>query len=226
MDEIIIIQTIDFIQIKNAIMSVYMHAYLFIGGHPKERENKQLEFAKKNGKVFEFVLQKIADVRALSDFTKYSQNEAISIVIKDIDTATKEALNAFLKNLEEPGENVSYYLSGKSEQAILPTIVSRCRVIKIGEKQNKATSDTALSFIKMSFGQKIKSFENLKKKDGAKTFLSDLILSAHSMLINEKGKTQQSALLIKAAQTAINNLNLNANVNLQMTNFAIRSAKI
>ena len=204
-----------------------MHAYIFVGGEPHIREKKMLDFAQKIGeKIYEFPIKKIADVRSLADFTKFSQETSISILIKNIDSATKEALNAFLKNLEEPGRNISYFLSCANEQALLPTIVSRCNIIRFGRTSKKEDSNIASSFLKMSFGQKIKALEYIKKKDEAKAYLQKLTLSSHKKMVQKDRNTYREATLIKIAQKAIYNLNLNANVNLQMTNFAIKTSKI
>ena len=73
-----------------------MHAFLLVNNDP-------IEFAKKqHAKVIPFTLQKIEDVRELKKFVKFSLSEKTAILIENIDTATPEAANAFLKNLEEP----------------------------------------------------------------------------------------------------------------------------
>lgn len=185
------------------------------------------EAAKKTGgKTYEFPLQKIADVRNLADFTKYSQNSPVSILIKEIDHATKEALNAFLKNLEEPGINISYFLSCGNEQALLSTVISRCEVIRFGRNSDQADYETVTDLIKMSFGQKIKSFEMIKKKEDAVYYLQKIVLGAHKKMVNKNENIQNEALIIKTAQKAIANLNSNANLNLQMTQFAMETGKL
>jgi len=200
-----------------------MHAYLYTGGETDIRENEMRKAAEKRGNVLEFSLLKIADVRNLSSFTKLSQKTPVSIFIKDIDSATTEALNAFLKNLEEPGENIYYFLSCEREQTLLPTIVSRCRIIRMGKSATKVDPKHVNSFLKMSFGQKIKFTSDIKKKDEAKQYLRKISLSAHSLLVSNKKKAKELITIIKAAQEAIYNLNLNANVNLQMTVFAVKT---
>lgn len=40
-----------------------------------------------------------------------------------------QAANAFLKTLEEPTPNVTFILMGRTREAVLPTIVSRCQVV-------------------------------------------------------------------------------------------------
>src|SRR5690625_7732943 len=43
----------------------------------------------------------------------------------------KEAVNAFLKLLEEPSENVMFILTSSRPEQLLPTIVSRCQEIRL-----------------------------------------------------------------------------------------------
>jgi DNA polymerase III delta prime subunit len=129
-----------------------------------------------------------------------------------------------LKNLEEPGKNISYFLSCSNEQTLLPTILSRCQINRLSRSSQNEKTEVASNFQKLSFGQKIRNLEKYKKKDEAIAYLESLILSAHKKLI-KNGNSQNEVVLIKAAQKAIYNLKFNANVSLQMTNFAIQSAK-
>ena len=52
-------------------------------------------------------------------------------VVTDMETATPEAANSLLKTLEEPPEHLVLILTANSADALLPTIVSRCRVINL-----------------------------------------------------------------------------------------------
>ncbi len=52
-------------------------------------------------------------------------------VIYDFDKATMQAQNKLLKTLEEPGKDVYFILSASNIDAVLPTIKSRCKLIKI-----------------------------------------------------------------------------------------------
>ncbi len=53
------------------------------------------------------------------------------VMILEIDTMTVQAQNALLKSLEEPDEGTYFLLSTKNEQAVLPTIMSRCRLMRL-----------------------------------------------------------------------------------------------
>jgi len=51
-------------------------------------------------------------------------------VIDEVASLTREAANSFLKTLEEPGQNTLIILISSSWQFLLPTIISRCQLIK------------------------------------------------------------------------------------------------
>lgn len=54
-----------------------------------------------------------------------------AIVILEVDTMTPAAQNALLKSLEEPERTDSFILTTKNEQAVLPTVLSRCRLLRL-----------------------------------------------------------------------------------------------
>jgi len=53
------------------------------------------------------------------------------IIIQNIEEMHAEAANAFLKLLEEPSENLVFLLTTQHMEGLLPTIVSRCRHIRL-----------------------------------------------------------------------------------------------
>jgi DNA polymerase-3 subunit delta' len=52
------------------------------------------------------------------------------IVIDDADRMTPEAANSLLKTLEEPPDDVVFVLVSSNLEAVLPTIMSRCRIVQ------------------------------------------------------------------------------------------------
>jgi DNA polymerase-3 subunit delta' len=72
-------------------------------------------------------LRKLLEVLALNPL----QAGRRVVMILDIDTMTVQAQNALLKSLEEPDEGTYFMLSTKNEQAVLPTIMSRCRLMRL-----------------------------------------------------------------------------------------------
>jgi len=85
-----------------------MHAYLVVG-EGKGLEEKVADMVRElKVKVMEYPAKKIEDIRVLNSFISLTLASPTAILLKDVDEATDEALNAFLKNLEEPQENLYF----------------------------------------------------------------------------------------------------------------------
>jgi DNA polymerase-3 subunit delta' len=74
----------------------------------------------------------VADIRSLVDALSMQPFEGGShtVVIENADKMTPQAQNALLKTLEEPPSRVLFILVAENAQALLPTVVSRCRVVR------------------------------------------------------------------------------------------------
>lgn len=59
------------------------------------------------------------------------EGKAKIYILENIENATKEAMNALLKMLEEPLDGTFAILTAKNSSRVLPTILSRCQVIEI-----------------------------------------------------------------------------------------------
>lgn len=185
-----------------------MHAFLIIGNSTEKLE-KSL-----GAKKIEFPIAKIDDTRELNKLLRLSFNEKTLIVCRDIQNATEEALNAFLKNLEEPQENIYFALTAPSERSVLSTIVSRCQIIKIGNSvQRIGNSGELEKFLEMTKGEKLSYLDKIKDRDKAIEFINNLIFFLHQNkdLINME-------ILIKT----LSNLKKNGNVSLHLTNLVVR----
>lgn len=76
---------------------------------------------------------KVDQVRELQHslaLTAYEANYRIAILLR-FEEANASAMNALLKTLEEPAERVLLILTAESAESLLPTIVSRCEVIRL-----------------------------------------------------------------------------------------------
>ena len=77
-----------------------MHSFLFIGKNRELLEKEINKFIKlKKLKPYEHPLKKISDVRELNSFVKLKTNIPTAMVCHNIDNASTEALNAFLKKV-------------------------------------------------------------------------------------------------------------------------------
>ena len=75
----------------------------------------------------------VNQIREMINFTNKStfNNMARFILIDNIENLNKNSINALLKVIEEPNENVFFILISNSEKFILPTLKSRCLIFKI-----------------------------------------------------------------------------------------------
>ena len=63
-----------------------------------------------------------------------------------IENMTVEAVNAILKFLEEPGSKIYAFLTTNNESAILPTIVSRCQLMRLKLIDRDTVIQNAIEF--------------------------------------------------------------------------------
>lgn len=198
-----------------------MHAYLIVGSNQKAIDEKVHLIVKKTKSVpFEFPIAKIEDTRELGKYLKLSINTKTAIYIKNIDESTTEALNAFLKNLEEPQKNVSYILTARNVYGVIPTILSRCQLIRAGSPSTDANKKIAKSFLALPLPEKLLELSNIKARDEAIFYMQNLISSLHPLLIEEKNRLRITK-IISGAEETLKALNANGNVALQLANFAI-----
>lgn len=82
----------------------------------------------------------IDDIRALKERISLPPAQGVMSVyiLDEVHMLTTEAFNALLKVLEEPPEHVIFILATTELQKIVPTVVSRCQVVKF---QRASTSE-------------------------------------------------------------------------------------
>ena len=81
-----------------------------------------------------------------SEFEKKAfENKGIRVYILHlIENMTVEAINSILKFLEEPGQKVYAFLTTNNENVILPTIISRCQVLRLKLIDKQIVINTAV----------------------------------------------------------------------------------
>ena len=218
-----------------------MHAHLLIG-RDKEKIEKEVEKIGKglDAMILNFSMQKIEDVREFKKFASFKVAKKTIIFIKEVDTSSSEAANAFLKILEEPQENITLVLSATRESGVLPTIISRCQVRQISSKIKVSENDTneIEEFLKMNIGKKFLVLEKARKREDAKAFLEKFITIFHSKIISgdslspfakhrerklEGDSFAENTKYLESAQETLTRINLNGNVSVQLTNFVVQT---
>jgi DNA polymerase III delta prime subunit len=206
-----------------------MHAFLIIGDAPEEVDKEVTKIADKRGTIpLEFSIDKIEKTRELTGFLKLSQPPNTTVIIRDVDTATIDSLNAFLKNLEEPNANVVFLLTAKNELKVIPTIISRCQVVRVkktGLDINKEDEKKVKEFIAASVGVKLQTIDKIKKRENAADFLKSLLIYLQQKIHETSPNLTQIAKFSKIIQKTLDAINQNGNVTMQLTNMVVKMEK-
>ena len=84
----------------------------------------------------------VGQIREMINYTNKStfNNMARFILIDNVENLNKNSVNALLKIIEEPNENIFFILINNSEKNILTTLKSRCLTFKISLTFNNSIS--------------------------------------------------------------------------------------
>jgi DNA polymerase III subunit delta' len=109
----------------------------------------------------------IKEVRKIGHFLHHtSSNSGFRIVIIDpVDDMNVNTANALLKNLEEPATNTLFLLISHSSGSLLPTIRSRCLMLKFQPLDNKSMGE-ALAELRISGRLESEQLQTLISKSG------------------------------------------------------------
>ena len=82
----------------------------------------------------------VGQIREMINYTNKStfNNTARFILIDNVENLNKNSVNALLKIIEEPNENVFFILINNNEKNILPTLKSRCLTFKVNLTFNES----------------------------------------------------------------------------------------
>ncbi len=143
---------IQYFKMPSQVKGPFLHSNLIVGGTLEERERTALELAKAQAGIGKDIstaadlieIRKGDDKNSLSiEEIKELQSQLRlkpyrakfkAVVIYGAEKATIEAQNCLLKTLEEPTAHSLLFLTAPETESLLPTIVSRCRVIDLGAR--------------------------------------------------------------------------------------------
>jgi len=151
-----------------------------------------------------------------SRITPYSAKKLT--VVRNFQMATNEAQNAFLKFLEEAPAFLTIILTANSIQNILPTVLSRCLLIKDKTKKISSAIDL-LPIMHMPKGQRLVYLQKeVTSKDQALRFIADLTDTLEFALLSDPKNFPLSeseiANMIKKTEKARQYLESNVNYKL------------
>ncbi len=163
----------------------------------------------------------IPDVREIQNkiFLAPIRSDIKTIIVNTKFGITPEAQSALLKTLEEPPGDTIIILETPNIDEILPTIISRCKVIEIknGEKKTSKNFD----ILKEGIGEKLKLAQDLSKdRQEALDYIEDLILNFRKELLKNPKKEKINT--IKSLQKNYSIIkSTNVNLRLALENLLI-----
>lgn len=138
----------------------------------------------------------IGDVRDIQKaiLLKPFRGKTKAVVIDTYENITTEAQNALLKILEEPPANTIIIIKTAKKELILPTIISRCKVIILQEKETKLAevelskfAETLNILLNGKNGDKLKIAQDITRDKG------DTVLWLEKMAIFVKNKLAENS---------------------------------
>jgi len=159
----------------------------------------------------------IEDIKNVKNKTKIFNPKIRICYLENFQNSSIPAQNSFLKLLEEPPSNVQFVLTTDNKNSLLPTIISRVKIIKLIEKQSK---EVVGHFIASEINGVINhtttkiplTLFKITDKESAKKILLDLIIYFRQKLESDKKTT-----IILKEILRLNSLLENNNLNPQLT---------
>ena len=152
----------------------------------------------------------IEDIKTIHKkiFLKPFKSETKAIIINDSHLLTIEAQNALLKILEEPPANTIIVISIPKKELMLPTILSRCKIIEIKEEQVSLTPpensklDIDLNIIlNGKVGDRLKIAQDVGTKEEAAIWLTKMSIFIRTKLIEDYSNSKYLNLLSSLQKT-------------------------
>lgn len=191
---------------------------------------KDLDFTIKNALVLqpeEKTTITIEQVRNIIQRLSVKQTSEQFIIIRPADLLGEEAANAFLKNLEEPGEKTHFVLITDVPSRLLPTILSRSQIYFLRRKWS-ANGDINVSAKTKELAKRLMvakpadlpalADEICKKKDGVRAFALEVLSTAIEMLYKSYFITEKDVFLKKLPKffQAYENIERNGHIKLHL----------
>lgn len=138
-----------------------------------------------------------------------------AVVIQEAGNLTTEAQNALLKTLEEPPKEAILILGAKNEADLLPTIISRCQVVILSEREGSQDSSATLQndrfneeiekLINSDIQDRFKYIETLEERE---EFLKALIIYFREKLHKDPKYLEFAKILLESEAWGRQNVNI------------------
>ena len=86
----------------------------------------------------------VGNIETQFEKTPFESKGKMIYIIHLVETMRAEAINSILKFLEEPGSEIYAFLTTNNESGVLPTIISRCQVLRLKLVNRQEVIDEAV----------------------------------------------------------------------------------
>ena len=127
--------------IVNYIFSINENFKYDLNKFSIHKENKSFKLVHSNSHPNFYLIdlfsdKKNIDINQVREMITYTNKSSFNnmprfILIDNVENLNKNSINALLKIIEEPNENIYFILINNNEKYILPTLKSRCLIFKI-----------------------------------------------------------------------------------------------
>jgi len=176
----------------------------------------------------------IEDVRSFQKklILKPFKSKTKAVILDGCNGLTIEAQNALLKLLEEPPASTIVYIISSNKELLLPTILSRCKIIDLKDKSFELSKQEIAQYLNIlislpekSVGEKLKLAQDIaKSKDEIIPELEKMIIVARQKLIEQTKKNDNDPLIsqylnilisLNKAHTVLKTTNANPRLTLE-----------
>ncbi|MBI4089097.1 MAG: hypothetical protein HY424_00115 [Candidatus Levybacteria bacterium] len=169
----------------------------------------------------------IEDVRNIQKkiFLKPFRGKVKAVILETYENITQEAQNALLKVLEEPPANTIIIISASKKEFLLPTIISRCKVIELtssnldlSKEEISEYLNVLISLSEKGVGYKLKLAQDIAaNKEESTVWLEKMSIVVREKLIKDYKNSQYLRFLrlLQKTYTIIKSTNVNQRVALE-----------
>ena len=174
-----------------------MHSYIY-------RDESSINNLLTGFFIIRYEIKNLDDVKELHRDLKLARHQKTSYLLTQAHLFSTEIFNSLLKILEEPNENIFFFLQADSTKRIPATILSRCWIIKSRVTESKE-----------AIAPNFDNWHKIQKRDEALELLTSLTHYYHSLL-KKSHDFKKIATNLSMTDTTYKNIKSNGNVLLNL----------
>lgn len=108
-------------------------------------DNNYPDFIVLDGSAKSIKKEEVGDIEEQFEKTAFESKGKMIYILHLVENMSVEAINSILKFLEEPGSEIYAFLTTNNENSVLPTIISRCQLLRLKLTSRNEVIEDAMS---------------------------------------------------------------------------------